>query len=126
MNNPDQIQTYHKEFKDVLSTKERITLCKDVREKHPGRIPIIVQPRNKDAKYQLKKYKFLCPEELTFGQFVYTIRRRLSGLRHEHALFVSINNTLQCNSSIVMDIYEKHKDDDGFLYVTYSEENTFG
>ena len=23
-------------------------------------------------------------------------------------------------------IYEDHKDDDGFLYVTYSGENTFG
>lgn len=24
------------------------------------------------------------------------------------------------------DIYEDHKDEDGFLYITYSGENTFG
>jgi GABA(A) receptor-associated protein len=24
------------------------------------------------------------------------------------------------------DIYDEHKDDDGFLYITYSGENTFG
>ena len=24
------------------------------------------------------------------------------------------------------EIYDKHKNDDGFLYITYSSENTFG
>ena len=32
-----------------------------------------------------------------------------------------------CTSSeILSDIYDKHKNIDGFLYVTYSSENTFG
>jgi hypothetical protein len=29
-------------------------------------------------------------------------------------------------ASLMSDIYEEHKDEDGFLYITYSGENTFG
>lgn len=30
------------------------------------------------------------------------------------------------NSASVGEVYEEHKDEDGFLYVQYSGENTFG
>jgi len=29
-------------------------------------------------------------------------------------------------AALMTDIYEDHKDEDGFLYITYSGENTFG
>ena len=29
-------------------------------------------------------------------------------------------------AALMSDIYEDHKDEDGFLYITYSGENTFG
>jgi hypothetical protein len=32
-----------------------------------------------------------------------------------------------CRAAALMsDVYEDHKDEDGFLYITYSGENTFG
>lgn len=39
-----------------------------------------------------------------------------------------VPNTTQigCIAALMSSIYEDHKDDDGFLYVTYSGENTFG
>lgn len=33
---------------------------------------------------------------------------------------------LCCTAALMADIYEDHKDDDGFLYITYSGESTFG
>ena len=29
-------------------------------------------------------------------------------------------------AALMSDVYEDHKDEDGFLYITYSGENTFG
>ena len=29
-------------------------------------------------------------------------------------------------AALMSDIYQDHKDEDGFLYITYSGENTFG
>ena len=40
--------------------------------------------------------------------------------------FVALTAVL-CRSSLTMgQLYEKEKDEDGFLYVAYSGENTFG
>ena len=30
------------------------------------------------------------------------------------------------SAALMSDVYEDHKDEDGFLYITYSGENTFG
>ena len=62
---------------------------------------------------------------MTIGQFVYVIRKRIN-LKSEQALFVLINNSLQPSNKLLEEIYEDCKDDDGFLYVIYSSENTFG
>jgi hypothetical protein len=33
---------------------------------------------------------------------------------------------LCCAAALMSSVYEDHKDEDGFLYITYSGENTFG
>ena len=69
--------------------------------------------------------RYLVPADLTVGQFVYVIRKRIK-LSPEKAIFVFINNQLPPTATLMSVIYEKQKDEDGFLYVTYSGENTFG
>ena len=59
------------------------------------------------------------------NQFIYVIRKRLK-LKPSEAIFVTINNEMCTSSEILSDIYDRHKNTDGFLYVTYSSENTFG
>lgn len=44
----------------------------------------------------------------------------------EYGLFIFINNIIPSQHESVSTIYEQHKDVDGFLYITYSGENTFG
>jgi hypothetical protein len=43
-----------------------------------------------------------------------------SNLLTSHSFFANVID------SLISAIYEKHKDVDGFLYITYSGENTFG
>lgn len=103
------------------------------------------------------------PADLTVGQFVYVIRKRIK-LSAEKAIFIFIDNVLPPTGvfpllisgfwkvaisnldfgeqfslllwseltalsfagAIMSAIYDEKKDEDGFLYVTYSGENTFG
>jgi GABA(A) receptor-associated protein len=58
-------------------------------------------------------------------QLVYVIRKRLA-LSPDVALFVFVGNILPPSSALVREVYAQHADADGFLYVKYSGESTFG
>jgi len=64
---------------------------------------------------------FLC----AVAQFMYIIRRRIN-LPSEKAMFLFVNKVLPTTSASMGTIYAENKDEDGFLYVAYSGENTFG
>ena len=68
---------------------------------------------------------YLVPCDLTVGQFVYVIRKRIE-LPPEKAIFIFVNNRLPPTASLMSEISQEEKNEDGFLYVTYSGENTFG
>ncbi|KVH97104.1 Autophagy protein Atg8 ubiquitin-like protein [Cynara cardunculus var. scolymus] len=96
-----------------------------IREKYPDRIPVIVERAEKSDIPNIDKKKYLVPADLTVGQFVYVIRKRIK-LSAEKAIFIFVENVLPPTGAIMSTIYDDKKDDDGFLYVTYSGENTFG
>ena len=65
------------------------------------------------------------PSDLTVGQFVYVIRKRIK-LTAEKAIFIFINGVFPPPAALMSTLYEERKDEDGFLYIMYSGENTFG
>lgn len=86
----------------------------------------------------IDKKKYLVPADLTVGQFVYVIRK-VSILFHlfncfpqriklpaEQAIFLFVNGNIPSNASLMSVIFDQHADPDGFLYITYSGESTFG
>lgn len=50
-------------------------------------------------------------------QFVYVIRKRIK-LSPEKAIFIFVDEVLPPTAALMSSIYEEHKDEDGFLYVT--------
>ena len=96
-----------------------------MREKYPDRIPVIVEKATGSDIPDIDKKKYLVPTDLTVGQFVHVIRKRIK-LAPEKAIFIFVNNVLPPTAALMSSIYDEHKDDDGFLYITYSGENTFG
>ena len=111
-------------FKQTYTLEERKREASRIRSKYPDRVPIILE-RNGEEVPNIDKKKYLVPADLTIGQFCYVIRKRLK-LNSEKAIFLFINGKLPPTSSLISIIYDEHKDTDGFLYVTYSGENTFG
>lgn len=74
----------------------------------------------------IDKKKYLVPSDLTVGQFIYVIRKRIK-LTPEQALFLFVDDgILPPVAQLMSSIYDEYKDEDGFLYMTYSGENTFG
>ena len=90
-----------------------------------GRVPIVVEKIENSSIEDIDKHKFLVPSDLTVGQFMYVIRSRLK-LTSEIAIFIFINNRMPPTSALISQVYKENKNDDGFLYIQYSGENTFG
>ena len=112
-------------FKDKFDLKQRQDESSRVKRKYPNRIPVIVErAENCNEIAKIDKTKYLVPGDLTVGQFIYVIRKRIK-LNSEQALFVFVNETMPTISENLSIVYRNHEDEDGFLYITYSGENTF-
>ena len=98
-----------------------------IMKKHPGRVPVYVKRADNigSALPEINRHKFLIPEDFTLHALQHTVRLYLK-LTPEKAIFLFINNTLPIYSESLGELYEKYRDKDGLLYVTYSTENTFG
>ena len=113
-------------FKSKNTFEKRKTESNKIVIKYVDRIPIIVEVSDQDSKtLTLDKSKYLVPFDLTVGQFMFVIRKRLK-IEAEKALFLFFNNTLQPASTPVSNVYKEYKDKDGFLYAIISLESVFG
>jgi GABA(A) receptor-associated protein len=97
-----------------------------IKSKYPDRIPIICEVVEKYKDIVLDKNKYLVPGDITVGQFVYIIRKRIK-LSPEKALYLFTENSiLPPTSSLLCQIYKNNINQDGFLYLAISSESTFG
>lgn len=136
-------------FKDEHPFEKRKAEAERIRQKYADRIPVICEKVEKSDIATIDKKKYLVPSDLTVGQFVYVIRKRIK-LSPEKAIFIFVDEVLPPTAALMSSIYEEHKDEDGyvspvtnfdfgvpdsfelplkplsFLYITYSGENTFG
>eukprot|EP00756_Hemistasia_phaeocysticola_P007648 Hpha_TRINITY_DN14344_c0_g1::TRINITY_DN14344_c0_g1_i1::g.86771::m.86771/K08341/GABARAP, ATG8, LC3; GABA(A) receptor-associated protein len=108
-----------KDFADRKKESERIT------KKYPDRIPVICEKMDGSDVPDIDKNKYLVPSDLNVGQFLYVVRKRIK-LQPEKALFLFVNNTLPPTAALMQGLHADYKDEDGFLYIKYSGENTFG
>lgn len=96
-----------------------------LKKKYPSSIPIVIISKDN---LKLNKCKYLVNGEITLGQFLFTLRKRItSGFSESDGLFLFANETIPPSSENIMQIYNNHKDSKtGMLYLTLCKENTFG
>ncbi len=114
-------------YKQRVPLTQRVVEATKVKQKFPGRVPVIVEKaeRNDSNIPDIDKSKFLVPGDLSFGQFIYIIRKRIM-LSPDKAIFLFVNNVLITSSTLMNEVYNNYADSDGFLYVVYNGESTFG
>lgn len=113
-------------FKKEHSFEDRKKESAKILTKYPNRIPIIIYKDPKSSLVDIDKNKFLAPEDLTLGQFMCVIRKRID-IDESNSLYIFVNETvLATTSSTIRILYDNNKDEDGFLYLMYCSENVFG
>jgi len=111
-------------FKKTFSYERRFKDATAIKRKYPARIPIIVEA-NKDVP-ALRKHKYLAPCDLTVGEFLHVLRRRID-IGPEQALFIFFDSGfLAPTGALLGAVYESNRDTDQFLYARLCLENTFG
>ncbi|CAF9914965.1 MAG: ubiquitin-like protein atg8 [Gomphillus americanus] len=112
-------------FKDEQPFEKRKAEAERIRAKYAERIPVICEKLEISDIANIDKKKYLVPADLTVGQFVWVIKKRIK-IAPETAVFIFIDDVMPPSAALMSSIYDEHKDEDGFLYITYSGENTFG
>ena len=114
-------------YKNTKSFENRRGESRKIMEKYPDRVAIIVEKlNNKTTLPDLDKSKYLVPHDITSAQFIFIIRKRLK-LNSIEAIYISTDDyKIIGGQKLISQIYQTYKDDDGFLYLKYTQENTFG
>lgn len=118
-------------YKDTHDVEQRISESNRILAKHPNLIPIIVSADDKIG--PLKKNKFLCPADISFSQFLCSVRKQIT-LDSSQAIFAFCNGKIISSTSSMRSIYQEYMDSnnngreryDKFLYLTLELESTFG
>ena len=113
-------------YKSVKSLEERKAEYEKVQKLNPGKIGIICEKAPKSKIADIEKTKFLIADNLNLAQFTPLIRKKLNMDEKEALFFLANGKTALSGNDQLIDIYNKYKDEDGFLYVAYASEIVWG
>ena len=115
------------QYKINNSLDNRKSQYRKVMENHPDSVPVILERAKGCTIIKTIKTKYILSKELTMAELVKIIRERLE-LSPERAIFLLVNGERSLTMTEELgSIYDKFKDkNDGFLYMTYSDEMVYG
>lgn len=105
----------------------RRTDAERVRERYPGRVPVIcLRHASCTTIPDIKRGRYLVSKDVTVGQFIYILRKRLP-ITSGQSMFI-FTETGQMPPCIhdFQNLDRTDVNSDGFLYLRYATENTFG
>jgi len=112
-------------FKRENPYNKRLELSKRLKEQYKNRVPIIVEIGS-NSNLKLDKNRYISPKDISLGAFLNEVRKK-SSIKPEEAIFMFCDdNVLVPTNHLISQVYERYADDDGFLYLTVTLENTFG
>ena len=108
-------------FTETFTTEERKNESRRIMKKYPASAPIIIEPKDEKT-IRIDKNKFLVSFELTYGQLMYIVRKKLK-IKPQESIFMFCKGTLPSSQDTIHTIYKKYGSSDGFLYFLYAFEN---
>lgn len=118
-----------KPYRERVSIQQRTAETANVRLRHPGKFPIIVERslRAVAGTPTLVKCKYIVPGDITIAQFLMILRKNLK-MDSSQGLFMFVGDLrlLPRANASVSEVYSEHASGDGLLYMEYTLESTFG
>lgn len=119
-----------------LPFEQRKRESERVLKKYEGKVPIIIEPANKRQPAMKTGSKYLVSADMTVQSLMYFVRKRIPSLQVHEALWLfsiqyesgvkTPRTSVVPTSQSLGAVYHSNKSDDGFVYIHYSLENTFG
>lgn len=118
-------------MQESIPFEKRCAESSRILAKYPDRIPVICEKAARSDLPEIDKKKFLVPGSMLCGEFKYIIHKHLnqasaSAIASDQTIYLFVRDTSPKTGSLMSDIYEQYKESDGFMYITYSAENTLG
>ncbi|CAB3999316.1 microtubule-associated s 1A 1B light chain 3A-like [Paramuricea clavata] len=117
----------YKCFKERKSFAARKRDSEGITKQYPDKIPVIVERYGSEKSLPiLDKIKYLVPADLTMSNLASIIRKRLQ-LSPTQAFYLMVNErNMVSNSLTIGELYREEKHEDGFLYMVYASQESFG
>ena len=113
-------------FKNQYTRETRIKERHRLSERYPAHIPVICECHNiGEFTIAIKKKKYLVPFDLTVRDFMSILKKQLKILPSE-SLIISIDGNVIASDYTMLELSYEYPSEDGFLYIEYSKEATFG
>lgn len=118
-------------FKDDYDIESRKSQSKEALDKfYPYKVPVIIQKHHTERHLQsFKRRKYLIPRDMKYSSLLFCLRRKVvQNVSPDIAIYLMTENgKLLCNTDDILSIYHRNcNKEDGFLYLYYCSENTFG
>lgn len=112
-------------FRKNFTLTERVNEYIKIKEKY-NKIPIIICDLNIYSK-ELVKHKWLLEPKYKIHHLYIKLREYIKLQPYESVfLFLDGYNVIPHIDTQINDLYNRYKSEDGFLYLVFSKENTFG
>eukprot|EP00746_Dinoflagellata_sp_MGD_P130809 gnl/MRDRNA2_/MRDRNA2_64679_c0_seq2.p1 gnl/MRDRNA2_/MRDRNA2_64679_c0~~gnl/MRDRNA2_/MRDRNA2_64679_c0_seq2.p1 ORF type:complete len:122 (+),score=19.89 gnl/MRDRNA2_/MRDRNA2_64679_c0_seq2:74-439(+) len=116
---------------EVPDFEKRSAEARKILTKYPDRIPVICERAPRSTLPEIVKKKFLVPGNMLCGEFKYIIHKHIhqtstSAISADMTIYLFVGNSSPKTAALMSEVYDSYKADDGFLYMSYSSENTLG
>jgi hypothetical protein len=93
----------------------------------PPRVPVILEHARSThrPRLELTSTEFMCPPGLPLSEFMLNVRRR-DKLPADIAVFLMVKGVLATPANTMGELYEYGRDEDGWMYIVWTEESAFG
>ena len=128
-NKPETTRTNYK-FKARYSLTERKDKAKSRIEKYKSKglncVPVVIENADGATIGEVLRCNYMADRELTMARLMWQIRKTIKLGEAESIYFMIANTHIPNSKDKIGVIYDKYKDEDGFLYISFAGENTFG
>merc|ERR1712093_340425 len=97
----------------------------------PDRVPVMCEKSARTDLPDIEKKKFLVPGTMPLQEFKYIIHKTIrpqvhqdSGTAADKTIYLFVKGKSPKTGTLMSELYEEYKSEDGFMYMLYSAENT--